>query len=161
MVVHILWCITGKDIHMDSFLSQLYSKLLVRLHVTHAAVHVKSLRDVTMKMCVLKLCRIWNVLGAEGGCVSRKLKVLDKTKWIWQARLIRQRFGDPFQTRRKRKKKHRQIFPLSPRRLLIRSLSPPIKMSMFTNPKQCDEITTLHPWEIENTLETQERNMPF
>lgn len=65
---------------MDCFLSQLYSKLLVRLHVTHAAVHVKGLRDVSIKMCVLKLCRIWNVLGPEGGCVSRKLKVLDKTK---------------------------------------------------------------------------------
>lgn len=39
-----------------------------------------------------------------GGCVRRELKVLDKTKWIWQTRLIRQGFGDLFQTRRKRKK---------------------------------------------------------
>lgn len=58
----------------------MYFKLLVNLHVAHAAVRVKSLRDVSIEKCVSKLCRIWNVLGAGGGCVSRKLKVLDKTK---------------------------------------------------------------------------------
>lgn len=68
------------------------SERLLRLHP-----------HVSVEMCVLKFCVGFGMCWARGGSVSRELKVLDKTKWIWQARLIRQRFGDPFQTRRKRK----------------------------------------------------------
>lgn len=89
-----------------------------------------------VETCVLKPCVGFGMCRAA----SWELKVLDKTKWIWQARLIRQRFGDLFQTRRKRKK-HRRTFLLPPRRLLIMSLSPPIKLSMFTSLGQREEIT--------------------
>lgn len=112
----------------------------------------KSWRDVSAEMCVLKLRRIWNAL--EAFCVSRKLKVLDKTKWIWQARLLRQRSGDPLQTRRKRNG-IKVFFPLSPRRLLIRSLSPPVKLSMLGHFRQRDEITAPRSGKIESTFETK------
>lgn len=113
---------------------------------------------VSVEMCVLKLCVGFGMYWAGGGCVSRELKVLDKTKWIWQARLIRQRFWGSFPNQKK-EKKHRLTFLLSPRRLLIMSLSPSIKLSMFTNLKQREEITTLHSWQIENSPETMEENV--
>lgn len=45
-------------------------------------------RYVRINSSVRRICR--NVLG----CVSRDLKVLDKTKWSWQARVTRQRCED-------------------------------------------------------------------
>lgn len=90
------------------------------VYVTSASVRVRSLREwanacmrlhphVSVETCVLKRGVGFGMRLAWGGCVSRELKVLDKTKWIWQARLIRQQFGDPIQTRRKRKN-HRLTF---------------------------------------------------
>lgn len=85
-------------------------------------------------------------MGASLRVDCRVQKVVDKTKWIWQLQLIRQRLGDLFQTRRK--KKSRRSFLLSPRRLLIMSLSPLIKLSMSTDIKQRAEITTLYSLQI-------------
>lgn len=73
-------------------------------YVTYVSVPVKSPYEwacdacavlcILVSVCMKSACRIWNA--------GREFKVLDKTKRIWQAPLIRQQFGDPFQTRRKK-----------------------------------------------------------